>query len=121
MLRQFDELRRESRLCGGQHAYSWGAGSRLDASLRRQELRWLGLNNNRLSDLPYGIRTLTNLTQLDVEGNPIPSWILDQIAAHRWEGESSRPWQIGPAATPMPRILPMPSPADRTGPQRKAG
>lgn len=47
--------------------------------------------------------------------------ILDQIAAHRWEGESSRPWQIGPAATPMPRILPMPSPADRTGPQRKAG
>jgi predicted dehydrogenase len=47
--------------------------------------------------------------------------ILDQIAAHRWEGESSRPWQIGPVASPTPRILPLPGPADRKDSRRKAG
>lgn len=46
--------------------------------------------------------------------------ILEQIACHRWEGESSRPWQIGPAAAPAPKILPMPEPGQRK-PNRKAG
>ncbi len=46
--------------------------------------------------------------------------ILEQIARHRWEGESSRPWQIGPSAAPAPKILPMPQPGERK-PNRKAG
>ena len=46
--------------------------------------------------------------------------ILAQIAQHRWEGESSRPWQIGPAAAPAPKILPMPQPGEHK-PHRKAG
>jgi predicted dehydrogenase len=46
--------------------------------------------------------------------------ILEQIAQHRWEGESSRPWQIGPTAAPAPKILPMPQPGERR-PNRKAG
>lgn len=47
--------------------------------------------------------------------------ILQQIAEHRWEGEHSRPWQIGPTASPQPKILPMPLPGERKGPSRKAG
>lgn len=46
--------------------------------------------------------------------------ILDSIAAHRWEGDNSRSWQIGPTATPVPRILPLPQGSDRKGPARKA-
>ncbi len=46
--------------------------------------------------------------------------ILEQISKHRWEGESSRPWQIGPTASPAPKILPMPQPGQRK-PNRKAG
>ena len=51
----------------------------------------------------------------------LAAMILDQIAAHRWEGEGSRPWHIGPAATPTPRILPLPGPADRKPSKRRAG
>jgi len=47
--------------------------------------------------------------------------ILDQIAAHRWEGDTSRPWQIGPSASPHPHILPMHPAAERKVPQRKVG
>ncbi len=50
----------------------------------------------------------------------IATLILDSIANHRWEGEHSRPWQIGPAASYTPKILPMPNPQDRKSPQRKA-
>ena len=46
--------------------------------------------------------------------------ILDQIAAHRWEGESSRPWHIGPSAAPAPKILPM-TRTDQSKPNRRAG
>ncbi len=47
--------------------------------------------------------------------------ILDQIANHRWEGESSRPWQIGPMAMPHPKIIPLHQPNDRKSTTRKAG
>jgi len=46
--------------------------------------------------------------------------ILDQIAEHRWEGEPSRAWQIGPGAMPVPKILPLPLPAQRKDRPRKA-
>jgi len=46
--------------------------------------------------------------------------ILDQIAQHRWDGESSRAWQIGPGAMPLPKILPLPLPAQRKDFTRKA-
>lgn len=46
--------------------------------------------------------------------------ILDQIAEHRWEGEPSRAWQIGPGAMPVPKILPLPLPAQRKDLPRKA-
>lgn len=46
--------------------------------------------------------------------------ILDSIAAHRWEGEGSRPWQIGQSAMPLPKILPLPQGTERKGPTRKA-
>ncbi|MCC6510132.1 MAG: Gfo/Idh/MocA family oxidoreductase [Pirellulaceae bacterium] len=47
--------------------------------------------------------------------------ILDQIATHGWEGEQSRPWQIGPGAATHPKILPLPQPGERKGPSRRAG
>ncbi len=50
----------------------------------------------------------------------LASQILEQVAQHRWEGEPSRPWQIGPTASPVPKILPLQQPGQRQ-PNRKAG
>lgn len=51
----------------------------------------------------------------------LASEILDQIAAHRWEGDSSRAWQIGPMAIPEPKILPLPRRTEAPTPTRRAG
>ncbi|MFO1065579.1 MAG: Gfo/Idh/MocA family oxidoreductase [Pirellulales bacterium] len=47
--------------------------------------------------------------------------ILAELSRHGWEGRASKPWQIGPLATPTPRILQLPETQRHVQPQRKAG
>lgn len=75
------------------------------------------------NDFALSIRTKSAPIVSGLDGTKalaLAGMILDQIAAHRWEGESSRPWQIGPLASPTPRILPLPGAADRKATKRRA-
>lgn len=63
------------------------------------------------NDFALSIRTKTAPSVTGEDGQralELASRILQVIESHRWEGKESRPWQIGPAATPTPKIIPMP-------------
>lgn len=67
------------------------------------------------NDFALSIRTKTAPSVTGEDGQyalELAGRVLDQIQSHGWEGASSRPWQIGPSATPSPKIIPIPKPSD---------
>ena len=72
------------------------------------------------NDFALSIRTKSPPSVTGEDGQramELAGQILRQIELHPWEGSASRPWHIGPAATPTPKIIPMQTPI----PRRKAG
>jgi predicted dehydrogenase len=76
------------------------------------------------NDFALSIRTQVSPIVSGVDGAralKLADAILQQLGVHAWEGKTSKPWQIGPLASPAPRILQIPEPQQRPQPKRKVG
>lgn len=75
-------------------------------------------------DFALSIRTHASPIVSGVDGLralQVAERILTEISRHAWEGKSSKPWQIGPLATPAPQVIQMPNRNDAKTSHRKAG